>query len=224
MPLKQHHRPLGRPPASSFDDTRERIMAAAERLFARRGYDKTSTKDIAEAAKLTPPALYHYFDSKETLFVATVEDRATKLMARFEAAAASQVGALDKLCALLDLAVLVNKEDDNIYLFVSSAAIEGLRDPQLKKRMRSDRSFRPMRELLADILQTAFRNGEFDADTDIEALIDMMDACFGGMARFAGLAHTPSEHERAIEMFKCLLRGQILGGARSRARKSGTKR
>jgi AcrR family transcriptional regulator len=195
-------------------------MAAAETLFARRGYDKTSTKDIAEAARLTPPALYHYFDSKETLFVATLEDRATKLMPRFEAAAASQVGVLDKLCALLDVAVLVNKEDDNIYLFVSSAAIEGVRNPQLKKR-RPDRSYRPMRELLAEIVQTALRSGEFDADIDVEALIDMLDACFAGMARFAGLADAPSEHERAVEMFKCLLRGQILGGAPSRARKSG---
>ena len=223
MPLKQQRRTLGRPPASSFDDTRERIISAAERLFARYGYDKTSTKDIAEAARLTPPALYHYFDSKETLYLETLEDRATKLMARFEAVAASQVGVLDKLCALLDLAVVVNKEDDDIYLFVSSAAIEGVRNPQLKER-RPDRPYRPLRELLADILPTALRNGEFDADTDIEAVIDMMDACFRGMSRFAGLADTPSEHERAIEMFKCLLRGQIFGGARSRARKSGSKR
>ena len=221
MPLQPQPRPLGRPPASSFDDTRERIMAAAARLFARRGYDKTSTKDIAEAARLTPPALYHYFDSKETLFVATVDDRESKLMARFEAGAASQVGVLDKLCALLDVAVLVNKEDDNVALFVSSAAIEGVRNPQLMERLRSDRSFRPMRELLADIMQTALRNGEFDADTDVEALIDMLDACLGGMARFAGLAQTPHEHERAIEMFTCLLRGQIFGGAESWARESG---
>src|SRR6202158_4153335 len=94
MPPQPQPRPLGRPPASSFDDTRERIMAAAEKLFARYGYDKPSTKDIAEAASLTPPALYHYFDSKETLFVATVDDRASKLMARFAAGAAAQAGAL----------------------------------------------------------------------------------------------------------------------------------
>jgi AcrR family transcriptional regulator len=198
-------------------------MAAAERLFARHGYDKTSTKEIAEAARLTPPALYHYFDSKETLFVATLGDRASKLMARFEAGAASQLGVLDKLCALLDVAVLVNKEDDNISLFVSSAAIEGVRNPQLIERLRSERSYRTMRGLLADILQTALRNGELDADTDIEALIDMLDACLGGMARFAGLAHTPSEHERSIEMFKCLLRGQILAAPRAVHENSGPR-
>lgn len=209
MPTQQQPRPLGRPPASSFDDTLERIMAAAEELFARRGFDSTSIKDIAEAARLTAPALYHYFDSKEALFVGTLQDRATKLMARFEAGAASQVGVLDKLCALLDVAVLVNKDDKNIMLFVLSANLEAARNPQLSTRKRSDRPYRLMRELFAEILQTALRNGELDPESDIEALIDMLDACMGGMTRFAALAHTRSEHERAIAMFKDLLRGQI---------------
>jgi AcrR family transcriptional regulator len=217
MPQKQRSRPLGRPPASSFDDTRERIMVAAERLFARSGYDKTSTKDIAEAARLTPPALYHYFDSKESLFVATLEDRASKLMAKLEAGAASQVGILDKLCALLDAQMLVNRDDENISLFVLSAAIEGVRNPELIERMRADRSWRPMRGLLLDIVETAIRNGEFGAEIDIEALVDMLDACLGGMVRFAALAHTPTEQERAIEMFKSLLRGHIFGGSQSLA-------
>jgi AcrR family transcriptional regulator len=209
MPQKQRPKPLGRPPASSFDDTRDRIMAAAERLFARNGYDKTSTKDIAEASGLTSPALYHYFDSKEALFVATLQDRASKLMARFEAAAASQIGVVDKLCSLLDVSLLVSKDDDDIALFVLSASIERVRNPELNKRLRSSRSYRTVRELLVDILQTAIRNGELGADTDVEALADMLDACVGGMVRFAALAHAMSEHERAIEMFKRLLRGQI---------------
>ena len=220
MPTQQQPRPLGRPPASSFDDTLERIMAAAEVLFARRGFDSTSIKDIAEAARLTPPALYHYFDSKEALFVGTLQDRAAKLMARFEAGAASQVGVLDKLCALLDVAVLVNKDDKNIMLFVLSANLEAARNPQLSTRKRSDRSYRLMRELFADILETALRNGELDPDSDIEALIDMLDACMGGMTRFAALAHTRSELERAIEMFKDLLRGQISWQCSGAAHKS----
>jgi AcrR family transcriptional regulator len=209
MSPQQQPRPLGRPPASSSDDTLERIMAAAETLFARRGFDSTSIKDIAEAARLTPPALYHYFDSKEALFVATLQDRARKLMARFEAAAASQVGVLDKLCALLDVGVMVNKDDDNIMLFMLSAKQEAARNPQLRTRTRPDRPYLLMHELLADILQTALRNGELDPDSDIEALIDMLDACMGGMTRFAAVADTRSEHERAVEMFKYLLSGQI---------------
>jgi AcrR family transcriptional regulator len=43
------------------------IIEAATELFAERGFAGTSLQDIAEAAGLTRPALYHYFSSKEDL-------------------------------------------------------------------------------------------------------------------------------------------------------------
>lgn len=43
------------------------IMRSAEELFMERGYEKTSMKQIAEHSGLTKGALYHHFDSKESL-------------------------------------------------------------------------------------------------------------------------------------------------------------
>lgn len=48
-------------------DTKERILAVAERLFAERGYDGTGVQHLAEAAGITKPSLYHFFGSKEGL-------------------------------------------------------------------------------------------------------------------------------------------------------------
>jgi AcrR family transcriptional regulator len=45
----------------------QRLLAAATRLFAERGYDRTSVQEIVEAAGVTKGALYHYFGSKEDL-------------------------------------------------------------------------------------------------------------------------------------------------------------
>ncbi|TYK45837.1 TetR/AcrR family transcriptional regulator [Actinomadura decatromicini] len=44
-----------------------RILAAALRLFAERGFDGTSVQGIVDAAEVTKGALYHYFDSKHDL-------------------------------------------------------------------------------------------------------------------------------------------------------------
>ncbi|MBO2457365.1 TetR/AcrR family transcriptional regulator [Actinomadura violacea] len=44
-----------------------RILAAALRLFAERGFDGASVQGIVEAADVTKGALYHYFDSKDAL-------------------------------------------------------------------------------------------------------------------------------------------------------------
>ncbi len=41
-----------------------RILDAALRMFAERGFDGTSVQGIVEAAEVTKGALYHYFDSR----------------------------------------------------------------------------------------------------------------------------------------------------------------
>ncbi|MFE6777662.1 TetR/AcrR family transcriptional regulator [Streptomyces sp. NPDC057702] len=44
-----------------------RLLEAATRLFAERGYDRTSVQEIVAAAGVTKGALYHYFGSKDDL-------------------------------------------------------------------------------------------------------------------------------------------------------------
>jgi AcrR family transcriptional regulator len=48
--------------------TRERILAAAERLFAEQGYDRVSMPAIAEASGVTAGAIYRHFPGKAALF------------------------------------------------------------------------------------------------------------------------------------------------------------
>jgi AcrR family transcriptional regulator len=61
---------IGRPRGKT--DTRNVILAAARRLFAEAGYDKTSVRDVAAAAKVDPAMIRHYFGSKVELFRATM--------------------------------------------------------------------------------------------------------------------------------------------------------
>lgn len=55
-------------------DTRRALVRAARRLFNRRGYAATSLNDVCRQAHLTKGAFYHYFDTKEDLFVAVLEE------------------------------------------------------------------------------------------------------------------------------------------------------
>ncbi|GAB4340930.1 MAG: TetR/AcrR family transcriptional regulator [Candidatus Abyssubacteria bacterium] len=47
--------------------TRHTIEENAIRLFAEKGYDATSMREIAEASEVTKPVIYYYFTSKEKL-------------------------------------------------------------------------------------------------------------------------------------------------------------
>ena len=53
---------------------REQLIGVATKLFAKTGYDATTTADIAKAAGVTEPILYRHFESKQELFVAIVRD------------------------------------------------------------------------------------------------------------------------------------------------------
>jgi AcrR family transcriptional regulator len=52
------------------DATRERILGAALRLFRRRGFERTTMREIARAAGVSLGSTYYYFPSKEALVLA----------------------------------------------------------------------------------------------------------------------------------------------------------
>ena len=49
-------------------NSRDKLLDAATRLFHENGYQAVTVNDICEAAQLTKGAFYHHFDSKETLY------------------------------------------------------------------------------------------------------------------------------------------------------------
>jgi len=59
--------PMGLVPTES--DTQTKILRAAQRLFARRGYGGTTTRDLAQAAGVAEGTLFRHFDSKKAILV-----------------------------------------------------------------------------------------------------------------------------------------------------------
>ena len=68
--MAPHHRSPA--PGGTELPARQRILDAAERLFAERGYDHTSTDDIAAAAAVAPGLLTRHFSTKIDLLLAVV--------------------------------------------------------------------------------------------------------------------------------------------------------
>ena len=53
--------------------TAQRILDAAQRLFAERGFNGTAVRDIAGRVGLNPASLYNHFRNKEALYEAVLE-------------------------------------------------------------------------------------------------------------------------------------------------------
>lgn len=71
MPIDTGKRRAGRRPG--HPETQQVILAAAQRLFAERGYAKTTIRAVAEAAEVDPALVPYYFQSKEGLFRAALD-------------------------------------------------------------------------------------------------------------------------------------------------------
>jgi AcrR family transcriptional regulator len=52
---------------------RQQIIDAALKIFAEKGFSKTTIKDISEAAGTSQGLMYHYFEGKEELLTAVIE-------------------------------------------------------------------------------------------------------------------------------------------------------
>lgn len=56
------------------DERRRELLVTAMRLFAEEGYDNVSVRAVARAAGVAPGLAYHYFDSKQNMFDAAIEE------------------------------------------------------------------------------------------------------------------------------------------------------
>jgi AcrR family transcriptional regulator len=65
-------------------ETRARLVEAAKKVFERDGFLDARIVDITEGANLAPGGFYHYFDSKEELFLEVAQMQEQKLTAPAE--------------------------------------------------------------------------------------------------------------------------------------------
>jgi len=110
-------------------NTRERILAAAARLFSERGYAGTTVRDIAAELGIANPSIYYHFKSKGDLLVALLAEPLKRVeVAAAEAAEMSGDARARRLIAGLLEALEVH---GGIVLIVSQAD-QSIPKPQRK--------------------------------------------------------------------------------------------
>ncbi|RYY41831.1 MAG: TetR/AcrR family transcriptional regulator [Chitinophagaceae bacterium] len=68
-----------------FNEKQLQIIRTAEALFAQKGYEGASVRDIAEAAGVNSAMISYYFGSKEGLIKALFEERTTDMALKVDA-------------------------------------------------------------------------------------------------------------------------------------------
>ena len=139
--------------------TPERIVGAAVRLFAAKGFDATTVQEVVEAASVTKGALYHYFGSKDDL-----------LFEIYRALIGRQMADLDRIVAArLDAATTVRRIVVSLVETTAESVDETAVFVREMHRLDADRmaSFRSERrryhETFRSVVEQAQRDGGFSS-------------------------------------------------------------
>lgn len=105
--------------------TRDRLLQAAMDVFAERGYHGTTVDDIVGASETSKGAFYHYFPSKQGIFLNLLDQLAEMVESSVEAAIGTGEGALAKVEAALRVVLEVASTHRDLarILLIESAAL-----------------------------------------------------------------------------------------------------
>ena len=168
----------------SQKDKKKRIIQAAARVFAQKGYAGTAVADIAVQAEIGKGTLYAYFDSKEDLFFAVFE----WYMMQTGAAAKVSVSLLggsaaQRLQALSDSIMGVWDDiKDAFTLTIEFWAASSSSQMQDRFKASFRRMYQEFRGIVVSLIHEGIKRGEFRPDINPEsvaaALVGAWDALF----------------------------------------------
>src|SRR6476620_1122742 len=104
--------------AARREQTRDDLIAAADRLFIEGGFHATSLDQIAAAAGYTKGAVYSNFTSKEDLFFAVYERRVERLIPEVEQALIDAPGTAEGLMSVVSAHARRREANDDGWLAV----------------------------------------------------------------------------------------------------------
>lgn len=139
---------------------RDRVIDAAARVFAQRGYHGASTQDIADLLGMRQASLYYYFASKEAALEEVCAVGVAGFLENAEAIAKRDVSPKDKLHALCVAHVMpIEKKADYVKTFLHER--EWL---PTESRRRVGRLSRRIEAIFGQVVRDGIRSGAFRKD------------------------------------------------------------
>jgi AcrR family transcriptional regulator len=159
---------------------RQQIIDAAYRCFARNGFHQTTMREIYEEARLSPGAIYHYFDSKDEIIQVSFAFDYERSLEVFSAAQAS-ADPLQALTTLIDFFCQGLKQA--AALGAGRVNVQGwgeaLVNPRLGHNLRE--AFDRYRAALSAIIVKAQEAGQLDRSLDPAAMSRLLLSIYYGL-------------------------------------------
>lgn len=162
--------------------TRQKVLDAARQLFAERGYEPATIRDIAKGAGMSTGAVFANFQDKAELFEAVLAADMIKLAETLKTAAAAETTVRGRLLAALTAGYHVSLEQ----LPLVQAVVARSWFQPVAAEMRSRDAVKPLVSVVTDALQAGVADRELTQDADVRLLSEMIyDAWLSNYRRAA---------------------------------------
>jgi AcrR family transcriptional regulator len=150
--------------------TRQKVLGAARALFAERGYEPATIRDIAKGAGMSTGAVFANFQDKAELFEAVLSGDLAKLAETMKAAAASETTLRARLMATLSAGYHGSLEQ----LPLVQAVVSRSWFQPVAAEMRTRAAITPLLSVVTDALLAGVREGELRQDADVRLLSELI--------------------------------------------------
>lgn len=165
------------------DERREEILVHATHVFSKKGYSATKISDVAKEASLSPGLIYHYFESKEDMFLAIISksvDIANKLV---DDVVSKKLEPSQKL-RIITSEILGNegiRKDANLWLLIIQVSISEAIPKAASELFREKYT---AFDIIKSIIEEGQKKGQFSTDSDAEALTTTYYSLIQGICFF----------------------------------------
>ena len=154
--------------------TRQKVLDAARQLFAERGYEPATIRDIAKGAGMSTGAVFANFQDKAELFEAVLTTDLVKLAETMKAAAAAEGSVRTRLLSALGAGYHGSLEQ----LPLVQAVMARSWFQPVAAEMRTRDAIKPILSIVTDALQAGVREGELRQDADVRLLAELIYGAF----------------------------------------------
>ena len=184
--------------SQSEDATRTRIVRAAQKLFARQGYDGTTTRDLAAAAGVAEGTLFRHFANKKAILVEVATEGWVEILTDL-LTELSEMGSYEAVAQVMRRRMLNFHANADM---MRVCFMEAQFHPELRDRVQSE-VIAKMTDVAEAFFQTAMEKGIYRSmNPRIVAQV------FVGMFAIAGFSHnTIMEPEASPQTMKEMAEG-----------------
>jgi len=170
------------PKIVNHEKMRSEIARKAIALLAKKGFQATTIQDIANAAGVGKGTIYHYFRTKEEILLVVSNELFYEMERSFGAALLRIDDPLDKMAALIEEAMHVNEDVENIFIVYTELWLINVHSHKYQdfvgviKKMHHD-----LTALVSNMIDAGKNRGRWDRDTDSQALACYLVSSFDGV-------------------------------------------